>query len=57
MDELKIEISKAHRMALSVIRQDMAKRNNSVVIEEMIEDYLLRENGRLGKIINNKYQE
>lgn len=52
---MKIEISKAHRQALSAIKQERSLSNNSKVIQEMIEDYLFRENGRLGYIVDNKY--
>ena len=55
MDELKI--NKEHKKALLAIRRNMGRRSNVSVIEEMIEDYLLREHGRLEKIINNKYKE
>lgn len=55
MDELK-KNNKAHMKALSVIRKDRGKRSNISMIEEMIEDYLLRERGRLGSIKNNRYE-
>lgn len=54
------KISKAHAVALKRIQEtdDYYKKFNiSKLFEDWIEDYLLRENGKLGKIINGKYIE
>ena len=54
-----IDISDAHMDALRVIMSEewpyADDRNLSPVFEAMIEEYLTRENGRLGSIIDGKY--
>ena len=53
-------ISNAHLDALSVIASEVCPyadgRDWGSVFEEFIEDYLLRERGRLGRVVNGKYK-
>ena len=55
-----LEISEAHKLALQVIMSEAYPfaddRNIGPVLEEFIEDYLLREDGRLGRIVNGQYK-
>lgn len=51
-------IGDAHRKALDVIRQDAYEyKPDEEIFEMMIEEYLLRENGRLGIIKDYIYIE
>ena len=58
--EAKINISTAHAEALAVIMSEAYpyadNRNLSPIFEVWIEDYLLREGGRLGRIVNGEYR-
>lgn len=54
-----IEISDGHMDALRIIMSEAYpyadERNLGPVFEEFIEDYLLRENGRLGYVVEGKW--
>ncbi len=53
-----LQISDEHKQALDVIvSQDKhyKKIGFSRTVEELIEDYLVRENGKLGEVINGRY--
>lgn len=46
----------AHKTALDVIRNDYYQgESTSEIFSQMIEDYLARENGRLGSILRGVY--
>jgi len=55
-----IEMTVAHLEALAVIMSEYYPyaddRDLGVVFEEMIEEYLVRENGRLGRIVDGEYK-
>ncbi len=47
-----------YEKALEVIRQDYyCGVSDEEIFEQMIKDYLMREGGRLGYIVNGVYQE
>lgn len=55
-----VEMTVAHLEALAVIMSEYYPyaddRDLGVVFEEMIEEYLARENGRLGRIVDGEYK-
>ncbi len=59
MKKFKISLSQGHYDALTIIMSEECpyadERDLSPVFEQLIEDHLERENGRLGKIVDGKW--
>ncbi len=58
--KIEVTMSESHLTAMSVISSEAYPyaddRDWGPVFEEFIEDYLLRENGRLGRIVHGEYK-